>query len=136
MAHKRISYASWSELLITALEEALGPEKPPLDLELLETRNENIDKMFQPVPKRVSEQQLDCSCDPWRMHKVRCLPNDSVTSKTCQRCARTDRQCINTAQQKTKQQKRTDARVAESVREERNGRWREYIEPEYRALPF
>jgi hypothetical protein len=63
------------------------------------------------------EQQFNRACDACRMHKVRCLPNNTATSKTCQRCARTDRQCVYTAPQKRKQRKRTDARVAELERE-------------------
>jgi len=65
----------------------------------------------------MSEQQFNRACDACRMHKVRCLPNNSATSRTCQRCARTDRQCVYTAPQKRKQRKRTDARVAELERE-------------------
>ena len=48
---------------------------------------------------------------------MRCLPNPDGPSKTCQRCMRTDRQCIFTAPQKRKQRKRTDTRVAELERE-------------------
>ena len=65
----------------------------------------------------MSEQQFNRACDACRLHKVRCLPNNSATSRTCQRCARTDRQCVYTAPQKRKQRKRTDARVAELERE-------------------
>ncbi len=65
----------------------------------------------------MSEQQFNRACDACRLHKVRCLPNNSATSRMCQRCARTDRQCVYTAPQKRKQRKRTDARVAELERE-------------------
>ena len=66
----------------------LCPQRPPLDLELLETQNANIDKMFQPVPNSVSEQQFDRPCDACRMHKLRCLPNNSATYSASSRILR------------------------------------------------
>lgn len=73
--------------------------------------------MSQQGPKSASESQANRACDACRAHKVRCLPNAASTSKTCQRCARTDRQCFFTAPQKRKQRKRTDTRVAELEKE-------------------
>ncbi|KUJ19893.1 uncharacterized protein LY89DRAFT_579809 [Mollisia scopiformis] len=73
--------------------------------------------MNQQGPKSASEQTTNRACDHCRNHKVRCLPNPSGPSKICQRCARTDRECVYTAPQKRKQRKRTDTRVAELERE-------------------
>jgi len=75
--------------------------------------------MNQQGPKNVSESHSNRACDACRAHKVRCLPSNTSSSKTCQRCAKTDRQCIFTAPQKRKQRKRTDTRVAELEREVR-----------------
>ncbi|KAG4428108.1 hypothetical protein IFR05_016411 [Cadophora sp. M221] len=69
-------------------------------------------------PKSAFEQQAsNRACEACRAHKVRCLPNDSASSKICQRCAKTDRQCVFAAPVRRKQRKRTDTRVAELERE-------------------
>ena len=73
--------------------------------------------MNEQGPRTASSQPFNRACDACRAHKVRCLPNPAGSSKTCQRCMRTDRQCIFTAPQKRKQRKRTDTRVAELERE-------------------
>lgn len=74
--------------------------------------------MNQQGPKSAVDQQAsNRACEACRAHKVRCLPNDSGSSKICQRCARTDRQCVFAAPQRRKQRKRTDTRVAELERE-------------------
>lgn len=77
--------------------------------------------MNQEQQKNAADHPFNRACDACRLHKVRCLPNTSAsstsTSKACQRCARTDRQCVFTAPQKRKQRKRTDTRVAELERE-------------------
>lgn len=73
--------------------------------------------MNQQGPKSASDHHVNSACNTCRAHKVRCLPNPSSTSKTCQRCARTDRTCVYTAPQKRRQRKRTDTRVAELERE-------------------
>ncbi|KAG9231866.1 hypothetical protein BJ875DRAFT_381988 [Amylocarpus encephaloides] len=72
-------------------------------------------------PNNPPELPFNRACDACRVQKVRCLPNDSSAtsshSKSCQRCLKTDRQCIFTAPQKRKQRKRTDTRVAELEKE-------------------
>ncbi|KAH7321607.1 hypothetical protein BKA65DRAFT_85175 [Rhexocercosporidium sp. MPI-PUGE-AT-0058] len=69
-------------------------------------------------PKSAVDQQAsNRACEACRAHKVRCLPNDSASSKVCQRCAKTDRQCIFATPVRRKQRKRTDTRVAELERE-------------------
>lgn len=75
--------------------------------------------MNQEQVKAAAEHPFNRACDACRLHKVRCLPNTSASSpsKACQRCAKTDRECIFTAPQKRKQRKRTDTRVAELERE-------------------
>src|SRR3954464_13230078 len=77
--------------------------------------------MSEQTPKTTGEihTQPNRACDACRQHKVRCLPDDSTSSssKTCQRCFRTDRRCVFTVPQKRKQRKRTDTRVAELERE-------------------
>lgn len=73
--------------------------------------------MNQQGPKSASDQHVNSACNACRAHKVRCLPNPSSSSRTCQRCAKTDRTCVYTAPQKRKQRKRTDTRVAELERE-------------------
>ncbi|KAI4140795.1 MAG: hypothetical protein L6R39_005657 [Caloplaca ligustica] len=50
------------------------------------------------------------ACESCRARKVRCLPEDPTT---CQRCARSGRDCIYTAPEKRRRRKRTDTRVAE-----------------------
>ncbi|KAK0100040.1 hypothetical protein ONS95_013146 [Cadophora gregata] len=74
--------------------------------------------MNQSGPKSSFEQQAsNRACEACRAHKVRCLPNTLGSSKICQRCAKTDRQCIFAAPMRRKQRKRTDTRVAELERE-------------------
>ncbi|CAG8983990.1 hypothetical protein HYALB_00009592 [Hymenoscyphus albidus] len=72
-------------------------------------------------PKNTSDPHLNRACDACRLHKVRCLPNTSTTtfpnSKACERCLKTDRNCVFTAPVKRRQRKRTDTRVAELERE-------------------
>lgn len=77
---------------------------------------ENNVTMNNQGPKSASE-QINRACDACRLHKIRCIPNNSASSKSCQRCTRTDKPCIFTAPQKRKQRKRTDTRVAELERE-------------------
>jgi hypothetical protein len=64
-----------------------------------------------------SEQVLNRACDACRFHKIRCIPKNSASSKSCQRCSKIDRQCVFTVTQRRKQRKRTDTRVAELERE-------------------
>lgn len=66
---------------------------------------------------KMSEGQYNRACDACRRHKVRCIQENSSTPKICQRCARTDRQCVYTAPQKRRQRIRTDTRVAELEKE-------------------
>ncbi|TVY44845.1 Transcriptional regulator [Lachnellula occidentalis] len=78
--------------------------------------------MDQEQQKSTADHTFNRACDACRLHKVRCLPNTSAfastsASKACQRCTRTDRQCVFTVPQKRKQRKRTDTRVAELERE-------------------
>ncbi|PVH85560.1 hypothetical protein DL98DRAFT_451738 [Cadophora sp. DSE1049] len=74
--------------------------------------------MNQTGPKSAIDQQAsNRACEACRAHKVRCLPNTLGSSKICQRCAKTDRQCVFAAPMRRKQRKRTDTRVAELERE-------------------
>lgn len=73
--------------------------------------------MNQEPQMNAAEIPFNRACDSCRSHKVRCLSNNSTSSNACQRCAKTDRQCVFTAPQKRKQRKRTDTRVAELERE-------------------
>ncbi|KAL8751095.1 MAG: hypothetical protein Q9184_006178 [Pyrenodesmia sp. 2 TL-2023] len=50
------------------------------------------------------------ACESCRARKVRCLPEDPIS---CQRCARSGRECVYTAPEKRRRRKRTDTRVAE-----------------------
>lgn len=72
-------------------------------------------------PKNLSDHPLNRACDACRFHKVKCLPNIPSTSfpnsKACQRCLKTDRNCVFTVPQKRRQRKRTDTRVAELEKE-------------------
>ncbi|KAH7393264.1 hypothetical protein BKA64DRAFT_82114 [Cadophora sp. MPI-SDFR-AT-0126] len=65
----------------------------------------------------IDQQASNRACEACRAHKVRCLPNTPGSSKICQRCAKTDRQCVYAAPMRRKQRKRTDTRVAELERE-------------------
>lgn len=71
--------------------------------------------------KNSSDHLLNRACDACRFHKVKCLPNipsrSFPNSKACQRCLKTDRNCVFTAPQKRRQRKRTDTRVAELEKE-------------------
>lgn len=44
---------------------------------------------------------------------MRCLANDSSMSSKCQRCTRSNRECVYTTRSKTRRRKRTDTRVTE-----------------------
>ncbi|KAL2068025.1 hypothetical protein VTL71DRAFT_16123 [Oculimacula yallundae] len=69
-------------------------------------------------PKSVADQQVsNRACEACRAHKIRCLPNDTGSSRVCQRCAKTDRECVFAAPARRRQRKRTDTRVAELERE-------------------
>ena len=59
------------------------------------------------------------ACEACRLLKVRCLPPDPSTSTTadCQRCLRTNKQCVFNAPRRRRPRKRTDTRVAELERE-------------------
>ena len=57
--------------------------------------------------------QLIRACESCRRRKIRCLPQDSSDTSTCQRCAKSGRKCIFTVPQSRRRRKRTDTRVAE-----------------------
>lgn len=57
------------------------------------------------------------ACNACRANKTRCLPNPDGVSRACQRCTKTDRQCIFTVSSRRKPRKRTDTRVAELEKE-------------------
>ena len=48
---------------------------------------------------------------------MRCLQDVSLSSVKCQRCAKSNRECVFTEPTKTRRRKRTDTRVAELERE-------------------
>ncbi|KAI4167877.1 MAG: hypothetical protein LQ343_006836 [Gyalolechia ehrenbergii] len=50
------------------------------------------------------------ACDSCRLRKARCLP---LGPSTCQRCAKTGRECVSTLPEKRQKRKRTDTRLAE-----------------------
>ena len=53
------------------------------------------------------------ACKACRALKVRCIIDTAPGQRRCQRCTKSDRDCVFPIPQKRKQRKRTDARVAE-----------------------
>jgi hypothetical protein len=53
------------------------------------------------------------ACESCRHLKVRCLSNDNLSIRKCQRCARLNQECIIKPRGPRKPRKRTDARVGE-----------------------
>ena len=53
------------------------------------------------------------ACEACRSRKIRCLPQGSSKMGKCQRCDKSDRECIFTAPEKRRRRKRTDTRVAD-----------------------
>jgi hypothetical protein len=53
------------------------------------------------------------ACESCRHLKVRCLSNDNLSVRKCQRCARLNQECIIKPRGPRKPRKRTDARVGE-----------------------
>ena len=60
------------------------------------------------------------ACVACRGLKVRCIVDSTSGQKRCQRCAKSNRNCIFPVPQKRKQRKRTDVRVAELEKELRS----------------
>ena len=59
------------------------------------------------------EPTLNRSCEPCRSLKVRCLPGDAAPPAKCQRCLKSNRECVFKTATRRKQRKRTDTRVGE-----------------------
>jgi len=70
-----------------------------------------------PVPQENGWAPSTKACMSCRSLKVRCIVNSSPDDKRCQRCIKSDRECVFPAPQKRKQRKRTDARVGELEKE-------------------
>lgn len=51
------------------------------------------------------------ACDACRRQKTRCFPDPGGDSPDCQRCIRSSRACVFSAQQRRKQRKRVDTRI-------------------------
>ena len=69
-----------------------------------------------PTPSRSSDNTLR-ACESCRLRKLRCLQDTSSSSEKCQRCAKSDRECIFTSPSRKSRRVRTDTRVAELEKE-------------------
>jgi hypothetical protein len=70
------------------------------------------------VQKSPEQQHLNRACEACRFHKVRCLPEPSAPGK-CQRCAKSNRECVFAAPQRRRPRRRAEARMAELEKEVR-----------------
>lgn len=69
-----------------------------------------------PTPSKSVNNTLR-ACESCRLRKLRCLQDAPSSSGKCQRCAKSDRECIFTSPSRKRRRVRTDTRVAELEKE-------------------